>query len=80
MKKYILKLSGKNVTPYVRGVVTGVIDVISGMPDKQYPSRQYPNGHCEIYFTATEKQRDDILKALDKRYKGLIEYEIVFEY
>lgn len=80
MKKYVLKLSGENITPYIRGVVTGIIDAMTGIPDKQYPSRQYPNGHCEIFFVATESQCNDILKALDKRYIGVIEYEVVFEY
>ena len=78
MKSYILKLTGENLSPYIIGRVSGIIDAMTGIPDNPYPNRQYSNGHCEIYFDATEKQYKKIVAAIDKRYKGTVEYIIVF--
>ena len=78
MKTYILKLTGDNLNLYVIGKVSGIIDAMTGIPGKPYPNRQYGNGHCEIYFDATEKQYRNIMAAIDKRYKGIIEYVVVF--
>lgn len=78
MKSYILKLTGENLNPYIIGKVSGIIDAMIGVPDESYPYRQYSNGHCEIYFDATEVQYKNIMMAIDKRYKGIIEYVAVF--
>ena len=78
MKSYILKVTGENLNPYIIGKISGIIDAMTGIPDKPYPNRQYSNGHCEIYFDATEKQYKNIMAAIDKRYKGIVEYVVVF--
>lgn len=78
MNSYILKLTGENLNPYVIGKVSGIIDAMIGVPDEPYPNRQYSNGHCEIYFDATGKQYRNIMAAIDKRYRGIIEYVVVF--
>jgi hypothetical protein len=77
MRTYILKLSGGNLNQYVIGKISGIIDAMTGVPDKPYPNRQYSNGHCEIYFDATEEQCKNIMAAIDKRYKGVVEYVVV---
>lgn len=78
MKTYILKITGEDLNPYIIGKISGIIDAMTGIPDEPYPNRQYSNGHCEIYFDATEEQYKNIMAAIDKRYKGIVEYVIVF--
>ena len=78
MRTYILKLSGENLNAYIRGSVVGIIDVILDIPYKQFPIRQYPNGHCEIRFVATQEQYNAITNALNKRYADVIDYEFIF--
>lgn len=78
MKTYVLKLSGENLNEYIKGNVSGIIDAIIGVPDKLYPIRQYPNSQCEIRFVATEGQYDAIMRAITKRYSGVIDYELIF--
>jgi hypothetical protein len=78
METYILKLTGENLSQYVIGKISGIIDAMTGIPDELYPNRQYSNGHCEIYFDATDDQYKNIMTAIDKRYKGVVEYVIVY--
>lgn len=77
MKKYVLKLTGENLNQYVIGKISGIIDALTDFPDEPHPNRQYPNGHCEIHFRATKDQCIDILKALDRRYGGIVEYKVI---
>lgn len=78
MKTYIMKLHGGNLTQYSIGKVSGMIDILTGMPNKPYPNRQHPNGDCELRFIATDEQYDAIMKAIGKRYSGVIEYTVIF--
>lgn len=77
MRTYILKLTGENLNQYIIGKISGIIDAMTGIPDEPYLNRQYSNGHCEIYFDAAEGQYKDIMAAIDKRYKGVVEYVVV---
>ena len=78
MKTYsVFMRDGKiRLNEYIRGRINGVIYVLTGMPEKRYPSDVKEDGSCAFqYFDATEAQFEMVRNCVEKLYGHFIYLE-----
>lgn len=79
MGTYSITLSGEHLNEYIEGRISGMIYVLTGMPNSRYAWRKHEDDERSyLNFKATEEQYNAICEAIDKTYFGFIEYDIVY--
>ena len=69
MKKYEMLVHGPAVNNYIMGRISGIIYVLSGMPEKEYVWKIESDGRdCLLIYEASEEQHLAITRCIHHRY------------
>ena len=69
MKTYEMLLHGPATNDYIKGRISGIIHVLTGMPEKQYVWMGYTdNPDLRVRFDATQEQCEAIRACIGKLY------------
>jgi hypothetical protein len=65
-----------NANEYIRGRISGITYVLTGMPEQTFGWRQREEGSdYDWFFVATQEQYQTIIDTIEKLYPGVIKYE-----
>lgn len=76
MKHYIVITRTEKLNDYIQGRICGLIDGLSGLPDKVYNwTIDYEKNTETLPFECTDEQFQIIVKVIDDIYLHSIQYE-----
>lgn len=73
MKVYTVILNGERVNDYIRGRISGMAYVLTGMPERTYSWRKLENcNHWYMDIECTEVQYLAVVEVIENVYPGVI--------
>ena len=75
MRHSIKLMNNGKLNDYIVGRISGIIHVLTGMPDKGYPLKVCDDtGDVNVQFDCTDEQYQRVIETIDRMYGSMIAY------